>query len=132
MRQARWRGLRAAAIAVALAAVLMNGVRVMPTLETLNDGYSAHRGLQRTRADLEAIRAGSGEKSRNHCRALLNVRQSEEQFSWIASQHSPGPVGGACLGALCLAIVSVALGVPTWSVWTIRRHLTFCRSDASP
>ena len=105
MRQVRWRGIRVAMIGVAIAALLINGVRVMPRVETLHDGYLLWRGVHRARADLAIV---DHKGSANFLRAALNVRQCELQFALWRSEHAPDPIGGACLGALCLSVIALA------------------------
>jgi len=113
-------------IGVAVAAVLMNGARVMPTFETCRDGYVMWRGVQRARSDLALV---GDTCSGSFRRALLNVFQSEQQLAWHWSEHAPDPIGGACLGALCVSVLTLTVGVPGGLLWSICRR--FARGRAS-
>ena len=114
-------------IAIAIAAVLLTGVRAMPPLQSWTEGYQLWRGQRQHRTDVEMARARWGKDSSSYRRALINVQVSEMQFASFVSETFPDPIGSACFAAVCLSAVAVALALPAWCVGVIR-HRMLCDS----
>lgn len=120
-----WRGLRAAIIAIATAAVLLNGLRAMPPAEYLSDCYQLWLGVQQARRNLALAEAeyrrDSG--SRAPCvRAEINLTQSKLQLRLCFSHLTTDPVGLICAGALLLSGLAAAVAIPIIGTLVIRRR----------
>jgi hypothetical protein len=100
-----WRSLRGTVVAVAFAAVAMNGFRELPRCF---DCYLFWQGVARADRDVELAARTSGLDSGNGRRAALNAQQSREQFQAIMRERLPSLVSagiGLVTGFLLLWLV---------------------------
>jgi hypothetical protein len=100
-----WRSLRMSLLLVAVAAVVLAGLREVPALL---DCYTFLRGVNRSRRDVEVIGSAYGLDSNAGRRALLNARQTQEQAEEYWREHLPGPAGLLCAavaGLSCLGLI---------------------------